>query len=439
MPGRTDLATTHPELAAQLVDQSLATELTPGSNRKVEWRCAKGHEWSAVVAPRARRGVGCPHCSGYYAWPGETDLATTHPELAAQLVDQSLAATLTAGSNRKVRWQCERGHRWPAAVANRASGRGCPFCSGRQAIPGETDLATMRPDLAAQLVDHALAVRLTLGSHRRVEWQCERGHRWITSVAHRVSGTGCEQCIGKRATPGETDLATTHPELAAQLVDQSLASTLTAGSNKRVRWRCRGHHEWTATVASRVAGNGCKYCAGRAAWPGESDLATTNPGLAAELVDASLATELRAGSDRKVRWRCRLGHEWDASAANRSKGKGCPECAPTGFSQVGAGWLYLLATPGRAVYKVGITNDLDGRLAAHAAQGFDEVIETLFYEVGADALAAETRILRHAREQGWEPPLTASSMPSGGASETLSADDVGDSFTLSGFLAKHPD
>jgi len=37
-------------------------DVTPGSGRKVWWRCEKGHEWSALVSSRTR-GTGCPLCA----------------------------------------------------------------------------------------------------------------------------------------------------------------------------------------------------------------------------------------------------------------------------------------------------------------------------------------------------------------------------------------
>ena len=144
-----------------------------------------------------------------------------------------------------------------------------------------------------------------------------------------------------------------------------------------------------------------------------------------------------AKSGRRVRWRCAEGHQWTVSPANRTSkgGTGCPECAAGGFSQASPGWLYLLTTAGGLVYKFGITNVLDDRLRNHQRQGFTEVVETIYFDVGADAAAAEARIKAHVKAQGWKPPMTAESMPYGGATETLSAHDVGDDFTLSGLLA----
>ena len=55
------------------------------------------------------------------------------------------------GSKHKIWWKCNQGHEWQTAVYTRTSaGSGCPVCAGKAEIPGENDLATERPDLAAQ-------------------------------------------------------------------------------------------------------------------------------------------------------------------------------------------------------------------------------------------------------------------------------------------------
>ena len=39
------------------------SKVTPGSYRKVWWRCTRGHEWGPSPSYRTR-GTGCPYCSG---------------------------------------------------------------------------------------------------------------------------------------------------------------------------------------------------------------------------------------------------------------------------------------------------------------------------------------------------------------------------------------
>lgn len=110
IPGINDVATTHPDVAALMVDQSLCTQLTGSSNKRVELWCGNPtHDhWVAPLSNVARQGTRCPQCSGRRPIVGQNDLATTHPTLAMQLVDQSLAITLKAGSN-PLYAECKRG------------------------------------------------------------------------------------------------------------------------------------------------------------------------------------------------------------------------------------------------------------------------------------------------------------------------------------------
>ena len=186
---------THPEIAAQLKDQSLSTALTFGSDKKPTWLCDKGHEWPAPVYDRTGKGRGCPYCANKKVLPGFNDLTTTHPGLAAQLKDQSLATSLTFGSHKKPIWLCDKGHEWPTPVIKRTGrGDGCPYCSGKKVLPGFNDLATTHPELAAQLKDQSLATSLTAGSHKKPIWLCDKGHEWPTPVYDRTKGRGCDGC-----------------------------------------------------------------------------------------------------------------------------------------------------------------------------------------------------------------------------------------------------
>lgn len=78
-------------------------------------------------------------------------------------------------------------HFWRASVAGRTEGGRCPYCAGQRAIPGETDLATRRPDIAAQWhPGNDLAPDQVMPySRRRIVWQCSRGHLWEARIANR--------------------------------------------------------------------------------------------------------------------------------------------------------------------------------------------------------------------------------------------------------------
>lgn len=67
-PGFNDLCTLYPEVAAQWDPTRNGTlnpsGLSPGSNKKIWWRCDEGHVWQAAVYSRTRkRAAGCPACA----------------------------------------------------------------------------------------------------------------------------------------------------------------------------------------------------------------------------------------------------------------------------------------------------------------------------------------------------------------------------------------
>ena len=97
-------------------------DVSPGSEKRVWWRCGKGHQWQSTIGSRARLGTGCPYCTGKRPIPGETDLLTKHPALAAQWHPTKNGALtprdVTAGSMRRVWWRCDIA---PASGCCRAS------------------------------------------------------------------------------------------------------------------------------------------------------------------------------------------------------------------------------------------------------------------------------------------------------------------------------
>ena len=110
-----------------------------------------------------------------------------------------------------------------------------------------------------------------------------------------------------------------------------LPESVTPNSGKKVWWMCMYGHEWQAKIAQRNNGTGCPYCAGRKVLKGFNDLQTVNPALAKEWNyeknDGLTPMDVTSNSNKKVWWKCKKGHEWQAIVANRNNGRGCPQCA----------------------------------------------------------------------------------------------------------------
>ena len=284
IPGKTDLLTFHPELRGQwnfFRNQDIdPTTLHRSSNIVVWWICDKGHEWKTSINHRtqAKNPTGCPYCAGHRVIIGVNDLQSQRPNIAAQWDWEAnyplLPTQVTIGSGKRVHWRCTEGHTWVTSVAHRTDPKhptGCPICSGRRAIPGKTDLATLRPDL---ILEWSYArntdldpTRLRPHSNKTAHWRCRLGHEWQAKINSRTrpKGTNCPYCSGRLPIPGETDLQTKFPAIAEQWDREKngdrTPTTISAASNDKVAWICDQGHRWEATVASRTyQGNNCPVC-----------------------------------------------------------------------------------------------------------------------------------------------------------------------------------
>jgi len=338
-----NLSVLHPELAAEWHPdrngELSPADVTPGTGRRVWWRCALGHEWNARIMDRARRSQRCPYCAGRRPTP-EHNLAVVRPDLAAEWHPERNGKLspmdLLPKSNRRVWWRCSKGHVWLTAVVNRAQGTGCPVCAdyGPKGVP----LAERAPDLLDEWdvrLNGGRGDDVLAGSHLQAWWRCriERSHLWRAEVVARVRGTGCPYCAGKLPTL-ERNLAALRPDLVAEWHperngDLSPADILPK-SNRTVWWQCRSGHEWAVAPVDRSS-SGCPFCQGRLPTP-ERNLAVLHPAIAAQWHPdrngGLLPTEVTPRTDMRAWWRCHAGHEWNTAIDDRTcRNAGCPYCA----------------------------------------------------------------------------------------------------------------
>ena len=138
-------------------------EVSPGSSKKIWWKCEKGedHEWVAMVNNRTK-GSGCAVCVNQIVVFSNC-LATVYPELVREwhpTKNGNLTPyEVTFGSNRKVWWKCHKGkdHEWQTSPSSRThSGTGCPYCTNPSSTPELRILTELRTIF--KLVDHRVII-----------------------------------------------------------------------------------------------------------------------------------------------------------------------------------------------------------------------------------------------------------------------------------------
>ena len=111
------------------------------------------------------------------------------------------------------------------------------------------------------------------------------------------------------------------------------------GSNEYAWWKCSFGHFWKSKIGNRsLLKRGCPYCSGRKTLSGFNDFKTwcinnNREDLLKEWYyeKNDIAIEdISPQNNRKVWWKCSLGHEWDATIGSRtrsSRPSGCPYCS----------------------------------------------------------------------------------------------------------------
>lgn len=266
------LATTKPELVGEWHFEKnnplTPNEVVAGSNKKVWWICEKGHEWAAIIVSRTLQNTNCPYCAGQKL-SDDNCLATRCPSLANEWhPTKNIELTpreVTAGSNKKVWWMCEKGHEWEAIISDRNRERGCPYCGNKEACK-DNSLQKINPLLALEwnynMNKNLTPEQILPNSGKKFWWICEKGHEWKAQVASRNRGRMCPYCKNRK-TGEDNNLAVLSAKIANQwhpTKNSPLSpKDVTPGSNKKVWWVCEKGHEWETTINSRNKRN-CPEC-----------------------------------------------------------------------------------------------------------------------------------------------------------------------------------
>ena len=294
--GETDFATQNPELikewAYDLNPDIDPTQVLSGSDKKVWWRCIRGHEWETRINYRTLSDRPCPVCFNNMVYIEEYCVANFPDILALWDWDRNKDISpenVYVSSIKKFQWICKRKHRWTASAQDvfksyrkkvmygNTESFACIKCAHENASNRET-LPTL-----AQAYCHLIAEwdwdknkeedknpsTLTAGSDYDAWWLCrDYHHSWKTRVRNRVKGSNCPYCGNKKLLKGFNDLQTVNPELAffwhPDLNGDLKPQDILATSHRKVHWLCpRGHHSFTSPSAKsfvKTDGFSCLRC-----------------------------------------------------------------------------------------------------------------------------------------------------------------------------------
>lgn len=205
------------------------------------------------------------------------------------------------------------------------------------ALRKDNSIASVRPDLISRW-DYDKNGTITpdmvsLGTGQRFYWKCKLCNKSYLALPSRIAqGSVCAKhhVILKKDI---NDLATKYPELLKYWdydKNEVKPNEVYAGGESVIYWVCEKGHSYSKVLRKRIAGEGCPICSGKKVLEGVNDLSTIYPDVAKfwnyEKNGEVYPTQVTAHSNKKMWWKCDLGHEWQAKVCNRVNGRGCPEC-----------------------------------------------------------------------------------------------------------------
>ena len=345
---------------------------------KLKWKCDKGHEWEAQ-AYSIKTGTWCPQCSGNISLDIETARSIAEERGGECLSNEYI------NIDEKLLWKCYFGHEWKNSLNKIKNGnQWCPTCNKKnlgELIVREyfencfnKKFPNLKPkwlknnlgnimELDGYCKDLKIAFehqgvqhykynkfyhkneaefkRRVLDDEQKIKLCTQRGILLIIvpEVNNLISIKDLpfflkaefkKHGIRPIKYPEQVNLklfsiySVNRIHKLKKIAEErngSLLTDLYIGVNAKYRWRCSKGHEWEAKANNIIAGKWCPECAKNK----KSTIETMNE--IAKKKEGICVSDKYINNREKLIWRCKEGHEWDATPNNIIRGTWCPECS----------------------------------------------------------------------------------------------------------------
>jgi hypothetical protein len=354
-----------------------------GSQSRLTWQCAKGHQWCTTVTSIIG-GSWCPHCCR------KAKLTIDKMQETARERGGECLSTVYVNTKTPLRWRCADGHEWeaiPDSVHRAATW--CPACAGSH---GERLCRSILEDMIGVSLPTKRPIWLVSASGGRLEidgynadsrigfeYQGEQHYKDVgfftgrslseQRIADDLKMALCREhgvrLIVIPTLPPMSDfsinvslIATaaraagvapqdnwTAPadcrnlpnsisgalgplrDLVKSLHGGECLSTTYLGGKAKLLWRCAKGHEFKANADNTRFGKWCPICSARRAGDIMALGITAMHALAAKNGGECLSTEY-VNSKEPLTWRCAMGHVWSVGALHLLHDDSwCPTCS----------------------------------------------------------------------------------------------------------------
>ena len=256
---------------------------------------------------------------------------------------------MAMNSNAKVWWKCQYEHSWKAKISNRNNGRGCPECNKKMktsfpeqavyyyvkkvfpdAVSGYKDIFTNGMELDIYIPSIKLGIEYD-------------GEAWHKSNKHSSEVKKYKICtqsgvkllrLREKISDGDEltadYLLNTDNIRDRQKLEQAIHLLLDRIDPESNFWTRKIASHYYSSVDVNIERDENEIRTYMKSMR-DSSLKDNYPNIATEwdsTKNGNLSPDMfSAHSNVKVWWICEKGHEWEASIASRTSGRGCPYCS----------------------------------------------------------------------------------------------------------------
>lgn len=225
-------------------------------------------------------------------------------------------------SNLKLKWECKKGHiflKTASAVTN--TGQWCPECAKENSADLHRKYTINDFKIIAKERGGLCLSEEFTNVDKKLDWQCEYGHRW-SAIAYDIK-TGKHWCpvCGKNQKLTIPQLRKLAKEKGGRLL-----SVKYSNCREKLTWICSEGHEFLMNASAvKHAHQWCPKCGDkkkndsrRGSIEGMQEIAVLREGRCLSPTYTNSITHLR--------WICKRGHKWAARPDKIKQGAWCPVC-----------------------------------------------------------------------------------------------------------------
>lgn len=159
-----------------------------------------------------------------------------------------------------------------------------------------------------------------INSQTKMQFQCNRGHKWTAIPNNIKKGTWCPECKGLK----KKNIYDINRILIKR--NWKCLSDKYINNKDKLKWQCNKKHIWFATYNDVINKNtNCPQCSFELRYNIRQKKQHCQE--VAQKRNGKCLSDKYIQSKVPLKWQCKEGHIWEASPNNIVRGTWCPQCA----------------------------------------------------------------------------------------------------------------